>query len=118
MRCIPLGTRPLIVAAIGTFLAACNGNGALTSATPSLPVTTQPAAMAHPPEVAALKQRIHHSSASGKIKHVIIIVQENRSFNNLLYGFPGAKTAKYGYNTSNQKIMMSPVGLETSWDLD
>ena len=118
MRCIPLGTRPLIVAAIGTFLAACNGNGALTSATPSLPVTTQPAAMAHPPEVAALKQRIHHSSASGKIKHVIIIVQENRSFNNLLYGFPGAKTVKYGYNTSNQKIKMSPVGLETSWDLD
>ena len=57
-------------------------------------------------------------ASSGKIKHVVIIVQENRSFNNLFYGFPGAKTAKYGYDSSGKKIKLQPVGLETTWDID
>jgi len=118
MPCIPLGSRLLAVAAVGTFLAACSGNGSLTSTIPGVPaVYPQAASAAHPPELAALR-RAHRSSASGKIQHVIIIVQENRSFNNLLYGFPGAKTVKYGYDTSNQKIQMVPIGLETTWDLD
>src|SRR6185437_9576474 len=53
-----------------------------------------------------------------KIKHVIIIVQENRSFDNLFQGFPGADTQSYGYTSSGQKIALQPVGLETSWDID
>jgi phospholipase C len=36
----------------------------------------------------------------------------------LLYGFPGATTQKYGYNTSGKKIALQPVGLETMWDLE
>jgi phospholipase C len=34
--------------------------------------------------------------AFSKIKHVVFIVQENRSFNNLFYGYPGATTYKSG----------------------
>ncbi len=45
-------------------------------------------------------------------------MQENRSFNNLFYGFPGAKTAKYGYDSSGKKIKLLPIGLETQWDID
>ena len=30
------------------------------------------------------------------IKHVVIIVQENRTFDNVFYGFPGEDTPKYG----------------------
>ncbi|HEY6486336.1 MAG TPA: alkaline phosphatase family protein [Candidatus Cybelea sp.] len=52
-----------------------------------------------------------------KIKHIIIIVQENRSFNNLFYGYPGAKTASYGYDKDGKKIALKPVTLATSWDL-
>ncbi|HEY2474023.1 MAG TPA: hypothetical protein VGI19_04395, partial [Candidatus Cybelea sp.] len=52
-----------------------------------------------------------------KIKHVIIVIQENRSFNNLFYGYPGAKTVTYGYDTKNQKIALKPIGLATTWDL-
>ncbi|MBV9333756.1 MAG: hypothetical protein JO146_07090 [Candidatus Eremiobacteraeota bacterium] len=36
------------------------------------------------------------SPASGKIAHVVIVVQENRSFNDLFAGFPGAETAMSG----------------------
>ena len=107
-----------VLALTGVFVTSCSGNAALGPATPQVPVAVPRSAFpAHPPQVAALRQA-HRSAASGKIKHVIIIVQENRSFNNLLYGFPGAKTVKYGYNTSNQKIKLQPVGLETGWDLD
>ncbi|MBV9233120.1 MAG: hypothetical protein JO030_03690, partial [Candidatus Eremiobacteraeota bacterium] len=56
-------------------------------------------------------------AGAGKIKHVIVIVQENRSFNNLFYGFPGAATAKYGYDERGHKIALKPVGLETTWDI-
>jgi phospholipase C len=49
---------------------------------------------------------------------VVIIVQENRSFNNLLYGFPHAKTASYGYDSTNQKITLEPIPLEAPWDLE
>jgi phospholipase C len=59
-----------------------------------------------------------HNTSSSKIQHVVIIVQENRSFNNLFYGFPRAKTVKFGYNTSGQKITLHPIGLETGWDIE
>ncbi|HEV3091199.1 MAG TPA: alkaline phosphatase family protein [Candidatus Cybelea sp.] len=89
-------------------LAAAFALGACSGGAPSLPGPSAVDAVRH----------VHRNTSSGKIQHVIIIVQENRSFNNLFYGFPGAKTAKFGYNSSNQKITLQPVGLETSWDLD
>lgn len=57
-------------------------------------------------------------ASSGKIQHVIIIVQENRSFNNLFYGYPGASTAGSGYISTGQKIALQPVNLGTKWDLE
>jgi phospholipase C len=56
-------------------------------------------------------------STQSKIQHIVIIIQENRSFNNLFYGYPGAKTASYGYNSSGQKIELQPVTIATTWDL-
>jgi phospholipase C len=114
---IRFGLRPLAMAAFAVVLAACNGNGAGTNPAP-LPLLNQPSSLpAHPPQVAALPSG-HRSAGAGKIKHVVIIVQENRSFNNLFYGFPGATTATYGYDTYGDKITLQPVGLETRWDLD
>jgi phospholipase C len=92
---------PLAFAASALFLAACNGAATAPSASGVLP--------AH---------RVHRAASSGKIKHIIIVVQENRSFNNLFYGFPGAKTAKYGYNHVGQKITLQPIPLETWWDVE
>jgi phospholipase C len=70
------------------------------------------------PGARALLDAVHGHPASAKIRHVIIIVQENRSLNNLFYGFPGADTTTYGYNSKNEKIELQPVGLDTGWDLD
>jgi len=56
--------------------------------------------------------------ASTKISHVVIIVQENRTFDNLFAGFPGADTQSYGYDSVGQKIPLRPVSLDTTWDLE
>jgi phospholipase C len=113
MRCIPLMSRTLICASIGLFLSACNGNSGLTSTTPGLPLNSQSDSRSLGP-----MEDVRPHGASSKIQHVVIIVQENRSFNNLFYGFHGATTAKYGYNTYGQKIKLEPVPLETTWDIE
>lgn len=53
-----------------------------------------------------------------KIDHVVIIIQENRSFDNLFQGFPGADTQSYGYTSTGEKLDLKPFGLETPWDID
>jgi phospholipase C len=52
------------------------------------------------------------------IRHVVFIVQENRSFNNLFMGFPNATTANYGYDTNGDKIALGSEPLATGWDID
>ncbi len=87
--------------AAALLLAACSNAGSPSA--PTLP-GVQPAA--------------NHRSPSGKIKHVIILIQENRSFNNLFYGYKGAKTAKFGYDSNGNKVKLLPISIATSWDLD
>jgi phospholipase C len=55
---------------------------------------------------------------ASKLQHVVIIVQENRSLNDLFYGFPGATTVKYGYNSKNKKIELKPISFDTDWDVE
>jgi phospholipase C len=95
--------RPFAAGTAALFLAACGSGIAPRYGAPALPAV-------HPPTTRA--------AATGKIDHVIIIVQENRSLNDLFYGFTGAKTVKYGYDTKGRKIKLKPIGLETTWDID
>ena len=90
---------PFAAAGLSLLLAACNG-GATIGGQGVLPASVRPL------------------SGSGKIKHVVIVVQENRSFNNLFMGFPGARTSKYGYDSYGERIKLRPVPLDTSWDID
>ncbi|MBV8372841.1 MAG: hypothetical protein JOY69_06245, partial [Candidatus Eremiobacteraeota bacterium] len=102
--------RVLPIAVAFTLLSACSGNGGSASS-PALP-------FANSQRAAAPMNLAHRRASSGKIQHVVIIIQENRSFNNLFYGFRGAKTAKYGYDTNGNKITLQPIPLETTWDID
>jgi phospholipase C len=58
------------------------------------------------------------SKAAGKIQHVVIIMQENRSFNNLFMNYPGATTSTYGYDTYNRKIELEPAGLAAPYSVE
>lgn len=87
-----------IAAALALLIAGCNAGHTTTSQLPA--------------------ERVQRDSSSGKIAHIVIVIQENRSFNNLFHGYPHAKTANYGYDSSGQKIKLLPVSLATSWDLE
>src|SRR5450755_3736349 len=45
-----------------------------------------------------------HAAGAGLIQHVVIIIQENRSFDNLFNGYPGADTAQSGIDKSGNVI--------------
>jgi phospholipase C len=112
MHCNHLAGRLAAVAAAALALCACNGGSGLSNAGPGVPLTSQPAS---PSLFQGLRANRHSTS---KIQHVVIIMQENRSFNNLLYGFPGATTQSYGYDSNGNKINLVQIPLETSWDLE
>ena len=100
MRCRRIAITLLSAAAAALLLCACTAGG-----------------FSSVPPAAQSLTRGHHPALSSKIQHIVIIVQENRSFNNLFYGFPGAKTQTYGYDTKGSKISLKPVGLDTTWDI-
>ena len=86
----------------------CNGNGPLSATPPSATYATPQNSFR-----GNLTRR-----ATGKIQHVVIIMQENRSFDNLFQGFPGADTKAYGYDSSGHKVTLNPISLATRWDID
>ena len=51
------------------------------------------------------------ATGAGKIEHVVYIVQENRSFDNMFQGYPGADTVSSGKNSKGQTIALQPVSL-------
>ncbi|HET6275793.1 MAG TPA: alkaline phosphatase family protein [Candidatus Cybelea sp.] len=60
------------------------------------------------------------SSMAGinKISHVVIVIQENRTVDNLFQGYPGADTQSWGHDSGGHKIKLRPIPLETTWDLN
>jgi phospholipase C len=62
--------------------------------------------------------RAFSGTGSGKIKHVIYVIQENRSFDNLFQGYPGADTVSSGLNSHGQQITLQPESLSKVYQID
>jgi phospholipase C len=52
-----------------------------------------------------------------KIRHIIVIVQENRTVDNLFNYFPGANTVRSGRNLAGQYVELRPIPLTAPYDL-
>ena len=91
----------LLIAAALLSVTACSGARDAGYSTPALP--EGPSALT--------------AAGSSPIKHVVFIVQENRSFNDLFLGYPGATTQNYGYDSHGNKIALKAIHLATSWDI-
>src|SRR5215467_3598787 len=63
-------------------------------------------------------QQAAANPASQKIKHVVIIFQENRSPDNLFHGLPNADIANAGQNSQGQSVLLTPISLADGYDLD
>ena len=57
-------------------------------------------------------------TGAGKIKHVVFIVQENRSFDNMFEGYPGADTVSSGKNSKGQTIALQAASLSQQYVID
>ncbi|MGA7249191.1 MAG: alkaline phosphatase family protein [Candidatus Cybelea sp.] len=58
------------------------------------------------------------ATGRGKIEHVVYVIQENRSFDDLFAGYPGADTVSSGKNSKGQTIALQPISLETPYEID
>jgi phospholipase C len=56
-------------------------------------------------------------AATTPIRHVVIIVQENRTPDNLFHGLPGADIATQGIDSKGQVITLMPGHLQTNYGL-
>ena len=59
----------------------------------------------------AAAEREAPAAAPGRIQHVVILIQENRSFDNLFATFPGADGATFGLGHRGQTIRLAKRGL-------
>lgn len=56
-------------------------------------------------------------ASSAHIQHVVIIIQENRSVDNLFQGLPGADTQSYGYDQNGNQVPLQSQPLAPPYDL-
>jgi phospholipase C len=95
----------IILAAVNLAFVMTWGCSAQTAATPSVdPHNASPVPSPSP-------------FPTGKIDHVVIIVQENRTTDNLFNGFPGADTVTAGSASNGQQIPLHVTALEAPGDL-
>ena len=80
------------VLAIGVILAACTGDGSPSSSFPAVldPGETTSLTPASPSDPALV------AAAQDKIKHIVFVIKENRTFDNYFGQFPGADGATQG----------------------
>jgi phospholipase C len=57
-------------------------------------------------------------SGAGKIKHVVWIVQENRSFDDMFQAYPGADTVSKGKDSAGDEIPLQPISLTTAYEIN
>lgn len=50
------------------------------------------------------------------IKHIVIVLQENRTFDDIFHGYPGANYAKVGVGPNGKSIALHETHLMTPWD--
>jgi phospholipase C len=103
---------PLAVVLISIVsLTACGGGGRDAS-----PLGTVPFDTSHVPFVPAAA--FDEKKLSSKVQHVVIIVQENRTLDNLFQGYPGADTVASGKNSKGKTIKLTSTPLEDQYVLD
>ncbi len=114
----------LLAALALAALAGCGGGGTTSPAVPrsagptprpshNPPATPTPAPTSTPSPLPSSTPL----PGQTKIKHVVIVIQENRSFDYLFQGFPGADTASSGKISTGQTVALTEVPLDAPYDL-
>jgi phospholipase C len=57
------------------------------------------------------------ASSGTPIQHVVIVIQENRTFDDLFQGYPGANSSPTGLDHNGNAVSLSPVSLAAPYDI-
>jgi phospholipase C len=98
-KVVKAGTERLLLAGLFAVLVPAGCASQSSGGVSPLPIGSTPAARSH------------------GVDHVVIIVQENRSVDNLFNGLPGADTVLYGKSTGRHKIPLRPEPLIAPFDI-
>ncbi len=93
------------------FLASCHG-GAFSAA--QTPLDAAPFGAAQ----RGVNKAPIFGGSTGKIQHIIIIFQENRTPDNLFHGLAGADIASTGIDSLGRVVPLAPVSLHAGYDID
>lgn len=104
----------LALTLVAALAAGCNS----TSSSPYTPVQSlTPAAGYHTlADLTTLAAGPPRPVKGSPIQHVIVIVQENRTMDNMFNGFPGSDTVDKGKNSKGKFVHLQPQGLEWPYD--
>ncbi len=91
---------------IGLFLALAVAGCSLGSQ-PSIPYMRGGAAL-----------RALDVTGAGKITHVVYVIQENRSFDDMFQGYPGADTVSSGKTSNGETVELRPISLKKIYTID
>ncbi len=89
-HCLALATALAV-----TALAGCNGGGT------SIPAPVIPTTVPGP-----------------AIQHVVVVMQENRTFDGVFQGYPGANTQSFGFDSHGVKQTLQPISLAYPTDIN
>jgi phospholipase C len=104
--------RLAVLAAVLVAIAGCAQNSTLAPSTSSEARSTGATRV-----VSTGKERAVPNGSSQVIQHVVIIVQENRSTNNLFNNLAGAGTTREGLNSYGDEVQLKPVLLTAPYDV-
>ncbi|MEO6834861.1 MAG: alkaline phosphatase family protein [Candidatus Tumulicola sp.] len=88
--------RPLMFLTIAMLVSGCGAGAGAGGGSSALPQPTTAPPVGDP------------------IKHLVVIVQENRSFDNLFAGFPNADTTTHGTTSTGKVVPLTKVELESN----
>ncbi len=70
-----------------------------------------------PPANGASAIGVAAQPATRRVDHVVIIVQENRSVDNLFNGLPNADTVRSGLDSEHARVALQPISLSAPYDI-
>jgi phospholipase C len=98
---------------LAASLSACGGGSGNAPPSPQRLVPVATASPATQPKPVASPTPL----PAQKIRHIVIVIQENRSFDYLFHGFPGADTVTSGRTSNGSTVPLSKVPLDAPYDL-
>jgi phospholipase C len=95
--------RSIVATCVAASMAACSGTAGVAPQSGNFP-TVAPSIV--PPV------------SGSPIQHIIVVIQENRTVDNMFNGFPNADTVTTGLNSKNKRVRLGVEGLEWAYDPD